>query len=603
MPLATHSPPLAQDTRHSPGTRHDSLFTHTLPLCPSYRDTFYHHLLRRAHVALLCLYGVCLLVAVLYQVRLVFGWEAIAVVSWKTLRFSQILFLCVLPLFVARFLTTTVHQPKFSSATAHLLLLITAPDTWIVTGLYVTCASCILYYYLGHVLGDTYTHPLFVYPYGHHEGVRQLNQEAIFVALYGVALGVCFSFKCLCEKRSLIQFYPSKENKYVAMGTGLIEAGLAGFHLAKRVFLYCYGVHFVLNDTLYYYIAEFFGMYARILDAPINGFRWYDVYLMGRMLMGGAMTVALWEMSDTIYKTCFETIEPLSEPYANAFECLLSGMKEKDPLVQVMAYAELARRISKSPERRQHLFATVGQNGLEDSAWRQLSTECIHTLTTYLNTLTKGVPSTLDPVLPPRPLLPDPVQRIQLLTKNITAAPLSESVYLDDRSCQIFTKVTHLATGPSLPPSDVSDKAQKLLLYSADRLVSQLMQSVVHRVQHWPWIHRWNTASIQPQHRAAYGHGYVLLFAIESLGSLLAASREEDTYGYVQKDIEKVLNVLVAVLAATEAAEESNELEFLVASLKQAIYTLRVTFSDCLEDIRIERKNASHWKRFLDYTH
>ncbi|KAI9023859.1 nucleoporin protein Ndc1-Nup [Phycomyces nitens] len=596
------------------------------PITISYADAYSQTVHRRCLQALATLYGFCLLISILFQLRFSFNLDYISsVLSMKTIGFSQILFIAILPLFAVRFITSTVQQSNLPNVASEVFVMLTAVDNWIIAALYATSSFFIIRYYMKFLMGDTYTDALFIYPHGHHIGARQLNQENIFVVFYAILLGITFAVRSIYERRSNIEFPSIQQEKIYTIKASISSVCHEATHIATRVFGFSYVAYLFLNGTIYHHVAEFFGMYTRMLDSPVHGFQWYDLYLMARMVLGGIIAVSGWELSDRLFMVFFEVVEPVSLLSPRPFECLLSGLQNHgDTLLQATAYAELARLASRDPARRSELFRNIG-TGVNDTEWSRISGECLKTIETYRTNIAKEVhgkkrgkeqqqdmegqlilqysPSLGESTGVPPPVNPHPIHQIKLLEKNIYAAPKKEVVYLDDRSSLLFVKAVTLATGSNIPPADMSDRAQEIVTTAPENMLLKVLKYLEKKSGHWRWVKKLGALTVKAQYKSVFNNYSALLYSIESLGSLLAASLNEDPYGYVQRDIEKILNVLLGTLIETEEAERVNELGFLITDLKQAIYTIRSTFGPYLEDIKIQRNYQSHWRRFLEYKH
>ncbi|KAL0088234.1 nucleoporin protein Ndc1-Nup [Phycomyces blakesleeanus] len=606
VPLATQPTVFAQNTNVQKVPERPTTTTTTTTTF-SYADAYSQIVHRRCIKTLATLYGFCLLISVIFQLRFSLNRDFItSVLSMKTIGFSQIFFIALLPLFASRFITSTVQQSNLPNVASEVFVMLSNVDNWIITALYATSSFFIIRYYMSLLMGESYIDSLFVNPHDHHIGARQLNQDNIFVTFYAILLGINFAVRTIYERRSIIEFPSVQQEGIYTIKTSISSVCREATHIATRVFVFSYITYLFLNGMIYHQVAEFFGMYTRMLDSPVRGFQWYNLYMLTRTVLGGIIAVSGWEFLDRLFMVFFEVVEPVSTLSPKPFECLLSGLQNnKDPLLQTTAYAELARMASRDPARRIEMFRTFGSD-VNDSEWSRISGECLKTIETFRNNIAKETNTkrqgTSNGILP-RSIEEQPIKQIKLIEKDVFAAPKREVVYLDDRLSSLFVKPVTLATGPKMPPADASDRAQKFISTVPENFLLKILKYLENKFEHLDWVKKWNTLTIKSRYKSVFNNYSTLLFSVESLASLVAASLHEDQYGYVQRDIEKILDVLLGTLVELEEVERVNELGFLITDIKQAIYTIRSTFGTYLEDIKIQQRYQSHWRRFLEYKH
>lgn len=128
----------------------------------------------------------------------------------------------------------------------------------------------------------------------------------------------------------------------------------------------------------------------------------------------------------------------------------------------------------------------------------------------------------------------------------------------DDRTCSIFHEAHELAT--EYVPDDLTTKAQT---YAIKKIHNAIDQRIVKMVMNLESVFgckgllKYYYADTYDRRVQMVLNQYqLLIWAVQSLGSLTAASLKEDPYGYVQNDIGNVLNHLLGCLVDVEKYEQ-----------------------------------------------
>ncbi|ORY93909.1 nucleoporin protein Ndc1-Nup [Syncephalastrum racemosum] len=529
-----------------------------------------------------------------------------------TLLYSILLFLPLAALLMARISLSSVWEPIPPSDAAETLYKLTRRDHVIVLFMYMMSGAWIVRTYFSYLQGETYLDNFFIYPHGQRFGTRQMNQDNLFITVYGLALGV-YALISIWHDTWKLQMLGVQQPKAMALKLSLATVVHDGGKFAFHVFCGTYVVFMFFNGTIYRLAAYILSVGLNMLDTPVVGFSWLDLYLFFRMLLAGTLASSCFQAVDRVFNVFFSAVEPISAPYANAHACLLSGLREREHrTAQSLAYAELAQIANKDPERRVAIFQDITKEQ-DGTAYERLSKECIHILSMLRADIEKEYTGAA-PKVAPKPATPlattTSPNRIQVLDQDVLAAPKTNHVVLDDRTGSLFTYASTLAEPHLTQPHPPVPKQR----------VFKILQWLEARVQRWGWYQRWLAVTAVRKTRSLFSHYPVLMWATQALGNLTAASYKEDPYGLVQRDISNVLDELLATLIAIEkflrtppaavtklASTGSGKVmlyepEVVLLALRDSIYNITTTFRDYMDQFPVRSEHAAKLNEFLQFT-
>jgi flagellar motor switch protein FliM len=70
---------------------------------------------------------------------------------------------------------------------------------------------------------------------------------------------------------------------------------------------------------------------------------------------------------------------PVTDDYANQFDCLIDGLSDPKDNAKIAAFSELVLLTCKRPDKRAELFRTTGKD-LKESAWYRIMTQCLNVI-------------------------------------------------------------------------------------------------------------------------------------------------------------------------------------------------------------------------------
>ncbi|KAI9493587.1 nucleoporin protein Ndc1-Nup [Zychaea mexicana] len=582
-----------------------------LPTCTSYKEAYKKLEWRRYITAGIALGGISVIITICFQALIAFPTRYSL---FTTIRYSLILFLCTGATCLSRYSKTTLWKPISPSDASEILNLATSSDSLFAIIVQLISGLAIVQSYIWILCGDTYDRSFLVHPHGERYGLRQLNEDNLFVSFYAIVLGIAYAVLYIKEHRWVMRIPSSRQPPAMALKLSAATAVYDGTKLAFVVFGATYILYIFLDGLVYRtsaYLTSFLPWYSRVLEAPVIRLSWFDLYLFLRMILGGCVATISWIMGDRVVDVYFAVQELISKDYKNAHECLVSGLRDsKNPYVQATAFAELAEIASKHPAERAALFNDMGSNA-NSTAWIQISRECMN----VLDTLGKDIEREYTGV---KPLAPAPVRkeevappnRIELKDMNVFSKPKTDTVVLDDRIIRLFASAP---TPPQVMATTPETDAPK-------HLVIKAMERAKTQVKQWKFVQDLSAVTAERKTRRIFSNYPVLVWAIQSLGSLTAASYNEDPYGLVQRDIGKVVDTLLASVMDIERLVRSPppsytklppgytgdramlmEPEFVLLGLREAIYQIVTSFREYLDDISVSKRYAKKWESFVEF--
>lgn len=566
------------------------------------------------------LFVVSIAFAVLFQMRFGFPSAFIDLVSWRTLLFSFVLFFTGAVISLIRNMTYTVFEPTYPSVLTEIIINWTSLDNILLFAIHSALNIFVVRYYFSWVMGEKYTHDLLLQPPGHYSGARQLNQENIFITVYCIILAFGYTAQYVAKRSNVVKInnaqQPLFEEVKASFATVLCTSAMTAInYLAVACITYC-----IFKGSIYYFLARVFGIYHRVLDTPIAGYSWFSLHLFLRLIVAGTATMCTFNIANRIYDAAYSSTLPVSDQCVNQFDGLVDGLSESKINAKVAAFSELALLTAKSPERRGELFRAVGKE-LKDNAWYKIMDQCfkvINELRTAIDVEYNGVKPVKAPAPVNKPAEPQQVRnRLEISNANIFASTAKQMELLDDRTSTIFTDLAeHVET---IPPSvnTVSAYTSNIWLKVKKSQIIEMLQRLELQVGRAGYLSALYTDSVARRIQTVFNRYQLVVWAVQSLGVLTAASVKEDPYGYVQNDLTAVINQLLGCLVEVEHylqappaqyskwLKDSNivieEAEAVVLALREAIYQIRVSFDEYLSAFQIDRKYSAKWERFLSY--
>ncbi|KAI4835491.1 hypothetical protein E4T44_08528 [Aureobasidium sp. EXF-8845] len=286
-----------------------------------------------------------------------------------------------------------------------------------------------------------------------------------------------------------------------------------------------------------------------------------------------------------------------------------------------MAFWELAMITRKFEERRKTLFAELDRKG--GSTWSQVSGTCLIEIQSVIQRIQDSqgaVPNT--PEQPPQPIQTLPrISSRPVREDAIFMAPPPPSTGLQafETSVGLVARSYGQSHGSANP---VSPRAQKLLEYGADRILTKEQQEQLGRagmVNNANGLISWfiRTPIGMPFRQSfarrvnavvfgvPFSTGAIITNAVNAVCGLAVASLKEDNLGQVQKDISTIVRTLIITTQQiqifvrnlpphwTDVDFDGNrqipEIEELLKVLRDGLHEIVVTFGEYATNLGLSR--------------
>lgn len=243
---------------------------------------------------------------------------------------------------------------------------------------------------------------------------------------------------------------------------------------------------------------------------------------------------------------------PYADLYSNQFECLLQGLSEKEnDNIKAAALSELALISNKRPDKRNELFKTF-VNELQESSWYKIMTQCllvIEDLCTKLDieyNIARPVVTSTSIVTP---IEQNVSNRLKFSDEPIFTTTQKNQIHYDDRTSSVFSEVSELAEGipTCLPPlkTESSGWLQK-------SMVVNMIKSLEFRFELIGDFEPIYADTVLRRMQIVFDRYLLVIWSVQSLGSLTAGSLKEYSFGFVQNEIDGILNRLLRCLVDVE---------------------------------------------------
>ncbi|KAI9243875.1 nucleoporin protein Ndc1-Nup [Sporodiniella umbellata] len=573
-----------------------------------YTDAFQANL-RQQHLQLAAyLAGFSILLNFLFQSNFSFSiYSLFTIFSGTQLYHALLLFLAGGIVFCLRCLSMTIYKDIYPSQMAHLLAMVASPDTWLTWVCYVLSGFITISSYFATIPKEESIVRIFERPTGHYIDVRQLNQKNIFITLYILLLSAKYVAFHFAKNKNQLHVRRARQPLFFELRGHLKSMVHVSAKEALSTFLITYVTFLIFSGNIYYSIAFTVGKFNRVLDSPIVGFRWVDLYLFTRIIKGGMMTLVLWNFVHCLFDAIFSSMTSI--PQAKPFECILTGLSQtKDELAQAAAFNELALIASKDATQRIELFTSIGKE-LNQTVWYRIMKQCFHVIDDLRRSINPEYQG-LQPVPAPEVFIQKPLEKkrrhqLQFSEEQDIYSPQKGQVReYDDRTSTLFGQADEwMESVPVDHP--VVQQATHQAWIKLNRFVA-ILQKIELKMGYKGYFEKFYQESRVTEVKRLFRKTPLIMWAIQILGSLIACSAKEDSYGYVQSDISDVLNHLLGCYVDIETyikreGVQLEEVEAVKKTLEEAILQIVITFNDYLSVFVIESRYKPLWERFSSF--
>ncbi|ORZ19521.1 nucleoporin protein Ndc1-Nup [Absidia repens] len=545
--------------------------------------------------------------------------------SWRTLIYTIILWASLILLLLYRLISNTFQRNMGPTLKSDLLTAITGRENSIRIMVY-TFISIVLVLSSFILLFRT-TIPNNIINRQRH-GAQQINLERLYVFFYACLLGLSFSIYRNFHQLWVIQMQVVQQNPLYLIKYSTRSSVKPPLSWSFGIFAASYMTYLLFSGTIYKLATHFIGIFTPVLDAPIIGFRWWDVVLFGKMIIVGYSIVWNWVFVDIVVDAYFNKVDDCISPYSNPIGCLIDGLQQrKEEQLRGRAFAELARLSSVDPVKRKVIYNDMGNNNAP-STWSRIRTECIVALDELTDRInaeykvdktqdkTKDIRNSESDKTAATESKPGNKKTIKLVDGNIIAQRRKNVAQFDDRT---FHAVSNAATQVSdrLPSPDIH--VGKLISSGwAKFLKSKIGKSIAStrpKGKIGQWLHYLCDETKSRKMYTVLGNPAMQIYSIKALSNLLTFSLQEDDLGHVQYDISTIVNVLLGCLSTVNTYVQSPPPHYLKLSelpdvpllapfqldlaLTDALLTIKLSFSEHLDGIAVDDKYLSSWNQIV----
>ena len=284
------------------------------------------------------------------------------------------------------------------------------------------------------------------------------------------------------------------------------------------------------------------------------------------------MLVALWEVSNASFDIFVDGAplkkgEPLTTSSIDPNASLLTGLKSKREIPRSFAFWELFLICTQFADRRKTIYTEVDRK--DGSTWSQISNHCIKELEEITLRILSATISPAPAQTQPNAAAPN--NQIQGLPRIASRQTQDDNVFAKPKSDfaqQIGNMTKSIGQHPGAR-DPFTPGARKALQWGADQMLSKQDQERFSRAQ----LERDASSYTARLMRSPLGEPFqqtfaarikaivfgspassrvTIVHAAQSLAKLVVLSLQEDRYGLVQNDVERIVRVLTSVIQTIE---------------------------------------------------
>ncbi|CAO3669194.1 unnamed protein product [Umbelopsis vinacea] len=499
---------------------------------------------------------------------------------------------------------TTVRKKTYPTLWSEIVARVINSNTWLSILPYSISGFILTRMYMTVLHDENYTEDLLIYPQGNRYGARQLNEQNIFLSLFGLVLGTAYGVKRVMKDRNVIKFPAVQQAKRHVVKSQISTVAHNSAQFSAHVILGNYILYLVFRRTIYWHGAHIAGLLTKMLDSPIVSFGWFNLYLFLQLFLSGFLTTFSWELFDQLYDIF---------------------------LTQAVAYSELAR-ISKSDQhRRAAIYNDIGVDN-NDSAWKKISGECMKVIDEVRNTVIAEYRKADAIPLPVKPRFETSmdkslnIKRITPIQQEVSNSRLSRNPVrtyqnddVEDRTGDILRSIAELPKMLPVNNSKVTTVADSFNLEDPKKELEGWVARIHGYIRQWPIWNQVFARGLVRKVQSLFPNSQVTLYAIESLSNLTSASLKEDECGLVQRDIATVIDCLLGCLQEVESllynppasysalkADSDSRITIreplqIINALKSGLYQIVVTFEPYLSEFKVQPKYAAKWQALIKF--
>ena len=306
-----------------------------------------------------------------------------------------------------------------------------------------------------------------------------------------------------------------------------------------------------------------------------------------------------------------------------------SNVKESGLLLKHLAFQDFAEIAASESKVRRSEFFTLSQPGGHPHHWNEVRSICLNTISEFSGDLEKASkPANIVTATPLTPLPAGPNSNFNLATQTPTMPRLRRLGGPQNQITDTIEKLGHSSGIQEVLPSKLSvlqgstnsnlvTEKEKYGLRTLERYLFS-PEKIGTAVTNAASVFTIPGPSGDTAIRSVYAKSQVVIWSVEGLAHLIAASIDEDRFGVVQKDLPEVLEAFLllqktvekhrkgATATARKNRFETRDLQLkqeLRVALKSSLFRICVAFGEHLLALPISlelRKKLSNYQSFAE---
>ncbi|TRY70595.1 hypothetical protein TCAL_07327 [Tigriopus californicus] len=349
---------------------------------------------------------------------------------------------------------------------------------------------------------------------------RCIDESHILLVQSGAFMGGFLWFGFHFRNGNLLHFPPIRQH-----GSSQLRSRLAGIFQASFIEVilnmrwFCF-FYIVYGHRLAVTVSQLSRLSLLNGEESVFRYLWHQMVVLAHAIFLDTFVVAAIKLGIEIHN--ISLMKPVMFPVdPNQAPSLVTAMKSKNPsLMKYLAYMDFKNLSTFKSARRQQLFE-LSQPGGHPRKWTQVSQACVSEIEEFMGTLQNAA---------------------QVVSSSATNAQTKESV------APISSNLRYRFHGGGADNKESkangvgvsSDKSLKKITNLWDKLVQRFSKNKLF------------TANPELSLRNAFAQCQIVIWAIEGLSQMIAASVLEDDFGVVQRNLSEILTLLLNLQQTVE---------------------------------------------------
>lgn len=348
---------------------------------------------------------------------------------------------------------------------------------------------------------------------------RCIDESHILLVQSGAFMGGFLWFGFHFRNGNLLHFPPIRQHGSSQLRSrfmGMIQASFIEVVLNMRWFCFFYIVY---GHRLAVTVSQLSRLNLLHGDESVFRYLWHHVFVLAHAIFVDTFVVATIKLGIEIHS--ISLMKPVMFPIEDSDQVpsLTTAMKTKEPsLMKYLAYMDFKNLSTFKSARRQELFE-LSQPGGHPRKWTQVSETCVSEIEDFMGTLQNAA---------------------QVVSSSATNAQTKESVAPTTSNLRYRFHGGSSESKESKAIGVATDKSLKKITNIWDKLVQRFSKNKLF------------TPNQELSLRNAFAQCQIVIWAIEGLSQMIAASVLEDKFGVVQRNLSEILTLLLNLQQTVE---------------------------------------------------